>query len=326
MKLAEVSPSEIASLEGLRALEKKRRLSQSKWLMILVAAGALAIIGTGIFAVEIRWLLFVFVVLCIATIFGVGFWLFIKTPVLSEVEHEYSQFILPGLIAKMDVADVKTSRRHDLAMKVILETGLFHSKYSAISREDAVQGKVNGIAFGMYEFAMQTRATYSFGFVPGTDNTVGTNQFYGWLIIVPMDRVPGFHFITMKYRTTGGESDDWHSETLQHWEDDKQLQKITLGVEKFDRAFLLNSDQPGALRNLLTPQTQAFLLYLFETSQNAFAISIQRGRIYLMIGHESATFRKCPPGKFTEEIHPEVLQDAKWYIDLIRGLSRMKAG
>lgn len=322
MNFEEIIPSEIAAQAELQKLQKRREWAQRKWTIVFAALTGLVLGAGTVYALEIRWLILAYAPFCIASIFAVGAWVFLKLPVLSEVERKYSQLILPGLFTKAGASEVLVSKRHDLSMKTFLEAGLFHDKYSTISREDCIQGKFSERPFGMYEVAMQTVATY--GGMSPMQNTIGTNRFYGWFIIVPAERIPGFHFITMRYRNNDGESDDWHTLTFQHWEEDQQLQKITLGETKFDDAFLLNTDQPETLRTILNPSVQEFLLYVASTTKNSFAISIQRSRIYMMIGHETATFRKCPEKKFTEEIHPEMIEDVKWYADLLRGLQKFR--
>lgn len=321
MNFEDLTPAEIAPEKELHILQKKREWAQLKWMVIFITLGLLVLGASGVYALEIRWLFLAYAGFCVAVIFVAGAWIFLKLPVLAEVEHSYAQIVLPGLITKTGATEVRVGKRHDLAMKTFLEAGLFYDKYSTITREDWIQGKFNAQSFGMYEVALQTVATYGAG---PMQNTVGTNRFYGWFIVLPINHISGFHFITMRYRTNEGESDDWHTLTFQHWTEDQQLQKINLGEANFDDAFLLNTDQPEMLRGMLSPSVQEFLLYLASTTKNSFAISIQRSRIYMMIGHERATFRKCPEKKFTEEIHPEMLEEVKWYADVLRGLSHIK--
>lgn len=321
MNFEDLKPTEIAPEKELIDLQKKREWAERKWMVAFTALGLLVVGAMAVYGLEIKWLFVAYAGFCVATIFVVGGWIFLKLPVLSEIEHSYAQLVLPGLFTKSGASEVLVGKRHDLAMKTFLEAGLFYDKYSTISREDWIQGKFNERSFGMYEVALQTVATYGAG---PMQNTIGTNRFYGWFIIIPIDRMPGFHFITMRYRNNEHESDDWHTLNFRHWTEDEQLQKITLGEAKFDDAFLLNTDQPDALRGMLTPSVQEFLLYAATTTKNSFAISIQRSRIYLMIGHERASFRKCPDKKFTEEIHPEVLEEVKWFSDLVRGLTRIR--
>jgi hypothetical protein len=321
MNFEDLTPAEIAPQTELDFLQKKREWAQRKWMLAFMTAGLLVLGASLVYALEIKWLFLAYAAFCVATIFVVGALIFMKLPVLSEVERSYAQLVLPGLFAKAGATEVRVGKRHDLAMKTFLEAGLFYDKYSTISREDWVQGKFNEQTFGMYEVALQTVATYGAG---PMQNTVGTNRFYGWFIVVPVHRISGFHFITMHYRNNEGESDDWHTLNYQHWVEDQQLQKIKLGETKFDDAFLLNTDQPEMLRGMLTPSVQEFLLYIASTTKNSFAISIQRSRIYMMIGHERANLRMCPEKKFTEEIHPELLEEVKWYADVLRGLSRIK--
>ncbi len=321
MNFEDLTPAEIAPETELNILQKKREWAQRKGMLAFTALGFLVLGASLVYALEIKWLFLAYAAFCVVTIFVVGAIIFMKLPVLTEVERSYAQLILPGLLTKAGATEVRVGKRHDLAMKTFLEAGLFYDKYSTISREDWIQGKFNEQSFGMYEVALQTVATYGAG---PMQNTVGTNRFYGWFIVVPVDRISGFHFITMHYRNNEGESDDWHTLNYHHWVEDQQLQKIKLGETKFDDAFLLNTDQPEMLRGMLTPSVQEFLLYLASTTKNSFAISIQRSRIYMMIGHERANLRTCPEKKFTEEIHPEMLEEVKWFADVLRGLTRIK--
>ncbi|HTF05470.1 MAG TPA: DUF3137 domain-containing protein [Bacteroidia bacterium] len=320
MNFEVLTPAEIAPEEALHSLQKMRERAKQKWMIIFLTIGLLVLGSSVVYALEIKWLLIAYAASCIASVFIVGAWVFLKLPVLTEVEHKYAQVVLPGLFTKTGATEVRVGKHHDLSMKTFLEAGLYHDKYSSISREDYIQGKFNERPFGMYEIAIQTVATYGGG---GAQNTVGTNRFYGWFIIVPADRISGFHFITMRYRNNNGESDDWHTLTLQHWEEDVHLQKFVPGESKFDDAFLLNTNQPEALHEILTPSLQEFLLYAAATAKNSFAISIQRSRIYVMIGHERANFRQCPEKKFTEEFHPDLLEDVKWYADLLKGIHKV---
>ncbi len=321
MNFEDLTPAEIAPEKELRQLQKKREWAQHKWMIALATLGLLVLGATGVYAAEIEWLFIAYAAFCLIIVFVVGALIFMKMPVLAEAEHSYAQLVLPGLFTKSGATEVRVGKRHDLAMKTFLEAGLFYDKYSTISREDWITGKFNERSFGMYEVALQTVATYG---ALAFQNTVGTNRFYGWFIVVPVDRISGFHFITMHYRNNEGESDDWHTLNYQHWMEDQQLQKIKLGEAKFDDAFLLNTDQPEMLRGMLSPHVQEFLLYIASTTKNSFAISIQRSRLYMMIGHDGANFRKCPAKKFTEEIHPEMLEEVKWYSDVLRGLTRIK--
>lgn len=273
--------------------------------------------------VDVEWAWDFFGLWCILVLILIGMFIYKRFPAKENVIHEYSQLVLPKIFSGFGVRDVKVARRHDLSMKTFLESGLYHDKYNSISREDSVQGILNGEQFGMYEVAMQVGSS-RMGGRAGIVSTTRTNHFYGWFIVLNAARIPGFHFITMRARKNSGESDDWHVKTFQHWDTDTQLQKIILGNPVFDQQFLLNSDHPHALISLLSPTMQEFLLYLAHTTKNSFAISIQKSRIYVMIGHENASLRKCPDQNFAGEYPPDLVEDVKWFVELIQGLSRMR--
>lgn len=322
MNLERISPAQIAPADRLKAIEKRYIRSRRK-IWFVLAIPALWLMGAvAAKAIDELWAWEALIGWCLMTTFLMGVYLLYQVPSTADAVHKYSQEILPGIFTQLGVENVRVARRHNLSMKVFLDSGLYYDKYSSISREDSVQGRINGSDFGMYEVAMQIGST-RMSAQAGTTATLRTNQFYGWFIVVNTAHISGFHFITMRKRRNTGESDDWHAKTISHWENDRQLQKVSIANSKFDELFLLNSDMPDVLSQLLNTSAQDFLVYLAETSANSFAISIQRGNIYLLIGHEKPEFRKVPEGDFTTELNPEMVADAKWFSELIRGLGKI---
>lgn len=320
MKQGHIALGEIASVPRLRQLEKQHRRSRKKGQLILLIP-ALCILGAiPAYLLDINWLWEALAGWCILVIFLVGSYIMWKLPVTEEIVHDYSQEVLPGLFRKLGIEKPEAFRRHNLAVKAFLDSGLFHDKYSSISREDCIQGFVHSAPFGMYQVAMQVGTTLMGGRAGMT--TLKTNHFYGWFITVNIAAVPGVHVIIMRQRIHSGESDDWHSKTISHWEKSDFLQKEISGNEMFDEKFLVFTDYPQELFRLLTPETQKFLLYLAQTTQNSFAISVQKSSASLLIGHESPTFRICPEGDFTSELPVEMVDDARWFADLLKGIQR----
>lgn len=316
-----ISPAEIASVERLKTIEKRYGRSRKK-IWFVLAIPSLWLLGAIVAnTIDELWAWEALVGWCLMTTFLMGVYVLYQVPSTDDAVHWYSQEILPGLLIKLGVETVRVARRHNLSMKIFLESGLYYDKYSAISREDSIQGRINGADFGMYEIAVQTGSTMMSA-QAGTTASVRTNQFYGWFIVVNTAQVNGFHFITLRKKLTRGESDDWHEKTISHWEKDQVMQKVSTGNSRFDDLLLVNSDRPESLRQLLNSSALDFLVYIAETSSNAFAISIQRGNIYILIGHEKPEFRKVPEGDFTTQLSPEMVADAKWFVELIRGLVR----
>jgi hypothetical protein len=143
-------------------------------------------------------------------------------------------------------------------------------------------------------------------------------------MMINTKRFPGFHFITLRNRISSGEADDWCQKTITHWEKDTTLQKVSTDDPAFNERFLLNSDMPEQLLQLLSASMRASLLQFAETASNAFAISIQRGHVFLLIGHDTADLRNAPAsGNFEEEINDQLKSDVAWYVNVIMKLSQV---
>jgi len=317
--------AEIASATRLQELEKQYRRAGLKWKIIL-SIPALWIIG-GLIAkvVDETWIWEALVGWCLLTTFMAGVFLLYQVPAAADVVHKYSLEVLPGIFRQFGAQEVRVAKRHDLSMKVFLESGLYYDKYSTISREDSIQGTLHGNNFGMYEVAVQVGSSLMTG-RPGATRPVHTNQFYGWFIILNTPMHNGFHFITPRKRFNTGESDDWLMKTIAHWENDEQLEKITTGTPSFDELFFLNSDQPSVLLSLLNTSAKEYLVQQAQSARNAFAISIQRSCVYVLIGHERAEFRVAPESNFIGNIPESLAEDVGWYVQFINNLRKMSAG
>lgn len=323
MNLEPILSAEIASIERLRELEIKYRRSQQK-IWVLVAIPLLWLIGASVARmINELWAWQALVGWCLLCAFLGGVFILYQIPSKDDVIHDYSQAVLPGLFKHFGADKVLVARRHDLHMKTILEAGLYYDKYNTISREDCVQGHINGIDFGMYEVALQIGGSV-ISPQAGTTATTRTNYFYGWFVMMNTSRVHGFHFITLRNRIASGEADDWSEKTIAHWEKDITLQKVATEDGAFNELFLLNSDHPEVLLQLLTPSMRESLIQFAETASNSFAISIQRGHVFLLIGHDNADLRKAPSsGNFTEGVDPELQRDVAWYANMVKKLSQI---
>lgn len=319
MNLEQIRPAEIAPLDRLEKLEKQYRRSRQKLKFLLLIPGLWLLAFIPTYILDIKWLWEDFAGWCILVLFGIGGYAVLKFPIADDVIHAYAQEILPGLLRKFGVENPRVSKRHDLSFRTMLESGLYHDKFNGVLREDSVQGTLGQIPFGMYEIAIQVNSTIG---ARSARTSFSTNHFYGWFIQLAIPHIRGVHTIVMRRRIHGGESDDWHEETLEFWQENSQLQKIFTSNPSFDEAFLVASDLPETLRPMLDRNAQEFLLYLAQTTRNSFAISVQHSKVYMMIGHENPTFRKSPDGNFTTEINREMMEDAKWFVDLIRGLGK----
>lgn len=315
-----ISPTEIASPERLATLEKRYHRSRKK-IRIILLIPALWMIGAAVAAsINELWVWQALVGWCLLVLFLVGVYILYQVPGTDDVVHQYAMEILPGLFRKAGADEVHVAKRHDLSMKTFLEAGLYYDKYSSISREDCIGGKINGSDFGMYEIAIQVKTmTDSLT----SNNGIATNHFYGWFIVVSAPRISGFHFVTMRRRVNSGESDDWHKKTVSHWESNTTFQEVATDDRSFNEAFLLNSDHPAQLLQLLNPSLCGYLMHLAETTSNSFAVSIQRGHVYLLIGHENADLRKCPSRNFATEIDPQLADNVRWYVELIKGFQKI---
>lgn len=313
------NPEELLALE---LLAKKYRLARFRFTLLLLIPALWIIGGILISAIFDMYgagvpimLIWIFVVL-----FGVGAWVFLMIPHKLEIERQYAKLVVPALL-KQEGIQAEYYQAHTLATASFLKSGLYQEKYSTIRREDSVTGKALGMPFGMYQLAVQVSTPLGrSAFQPRT--TLLTNHFYGWVIQCGITPVAGRHVLLFKTRKTSHESDDWLAPVQKYWQTNPECPPLFSGNPVFDAHFLLFSDRPKVAEDLFHPEVRQFLLYLAETSENAFAISISGNVLTMHIGHSEPTFRSCPKENFGREYHPRMLEEAKWFSDLLKGMRK----
>lgn len=255
-------------------------------------------------------------------LFGVGAWVFLVNPEKEEVVRKYVAHVLPCLFRREDL-DIQYFPSHDLSVKSLLRSGLYHDRYSAILREDCISGTTGRMNFGMYQVAVQTASSFG-GARYSPRSRVLTNQFYGWAIHCVVPNVNGVHVILPRHRKTQHESDDWLEKVIENWMSNPKCLQLPTGYHAFDAVFVVYSDQPPAFHSFANKDFLDFLLYLQSGSHNAFGINISGNLFAMHMGHKTPTFRHCPDGDFASEFHPELLEDVKWFADLLKGIQRFK--
>jgi hypothetical protein len=305
---------------ALRQLGRMYRFSRIRYLLLLLIPALWILGGTLVgmghydslsVGILIAWF---FVVL-----FGVGAWVFLFIPEKEELTRKYVSHVLPFLFQREGLT-VDYYPSHDLSMAAFLKSGLYHDRYNTMLREDCIQGSVTRMQFSMYQVAVQTVSGHMGRY--GNHSRTATNEFYGWAIHCLIAPVRGTHVILPRSRKTGDESDDWLEKVSENWSTNPRCPAQLTGYAAFDGQFVLYTDNPQAFFSFATKEFFDFLIYLSGTSGNAFALNISGGLLAFHMGHESPSFRYCPDGDFASEYHPELLQEAKWFCDLLKGIQR----
>ena len=252
-------------------------------------------------------------------LFGIGAWVFLIIPEKEEVKRKYVSHVLPYLFAQEGLT-IDYYPSHDLQMKTFLQSGLFHDDYQTMLREDCIQGSASKMKFSMYQVAVQTLSRVTGRY--GNSARLATNMFYGWAIHAIIPRIPGTHVIIPKGRKTNDESDDWVEKVHENWWSNPRVASTETGYVPFDALFTLYTDQPAAFFSVGKKEFLDFVIYLANTSTNAFAINMSGSVFALHIGHEKTSFRHMPDGNFATEYNPELLEEVKWFAQMLKDIQR----
>jgi len=252
-------------------------------------------------------------------LFGVGAWVFLLIPPKEEIKRKYVSHVLPFLFSQQGI-QVNYYSSHDLSMATFLRSGLFHNNYQTMLREDCIQGSASRMQFSMYQVAVQTFSRISGRY--GNSVRSATNEFYGWAIHVLIPRVAGTHVILPRSKKTSDESDDWLDKTTRNWATNPKCPAQQTGYAAFDEIFVLYSDNQQGFFSFATREFLDFLIYLHDTTKNAFGVNVSGGVFAMHIGHEDPNFRHMPSGNFLTEYNPELLEEVKWFSDLIKGIQK----
>jgi hypothetical protein len=309
--------------EALRKLGRMYRFARFRYSFLLLIP-ALWLLGfvlappdSSLGLPEVVLLVWFFVVL-----FGVAAWVFLVIPEKQEIQRKYVSHVLPFLFHQQGLA-VNYYPTHDLSMAMFLRSGLFHEDYNTMLREDCLQGAASRMVFAMYQVAVQTISRVSGRY--GASASSATNQFYGWAIHCIVPPVRNTHVILPRKRKTSDESDDWLEKTCESWSTNPKCEAGSIGYPPFDERFIVYTDNPQAFFSFATKEFLDFLIYLHTTTNNAFGINISGSLFALHMGHETPGFRHVPDGNFETHYNPELLQEVKWFADLIKGVQRFTA-
>jgi hypothetical protein len=153
-----------------------------------------------------------------------------------------------------------------------------------------------------------------------------TNQFFGWFIMISLRNILGEHFIIMRERVSETEADDWQKKTIKRWSEFPQFFYNESDKSAFNETFLVATSHPQHMSQLLTKEAKEFLLFLAESTGNAFGISIRGNMLCILIGEDDGSFHYAPEGLFTEKIPDESAENARWYMALLDGIRKNFAG
>jgi hypothetical protein len=305
---------------ALERLGRMYRLSSVRYLFLLLIP-ALWVFGVLIASIgRIDGLVAGFLIAWFfIVLFGVAAWVFLVIPEKEELKRKYVSHVLPFLFSRNGL-NVDYYPSHDLSMATFLKSGLFHDDYNTMLREDCLQGSAARMQFSMYQVAVQI-ATRSYGRY-GSSARTATNQFYGWAIHAIIPRIAGTHVILPRRRKTGDESDDWLEKTGRSWTTNPKCAPLLTGYAPFDQLFILYTDNQQVFFSFATKEFLDFLIYLYNTTKNAFGINASGNVFALHMGHDDPTFRHMPNGNFVTEFDPELLEEVKWFSDMIKGIQK----
>jgi hypothetical protein len=324
MLTSEIRGAELAPVQELEILGIQYIRSRRKYLYLLVIPALWAVSLTLFFVPDFEWAPELVGLLCIVALFGVSAFVFVGISSPDEIKHRYSQLIIPGLFRELGAQDVEVFSSHTVSTAAILDSKLYTGEYDSIQRRDCIMGNVRGMQFGMYEIAIQTGHSLSGSRV--LTSSVMTNQFFGWFIMIPLRFSIGEHFIIMRNRVSETEADDWHKKTIKRWSEFPQFFYNENDKNEFNETFLVASSHPQQMSQLLTKEAKEFLMFISQSTGNAFGISIRGNMLCVLIGEDDGSFHYAPDGLFTEKIPDESAENARWYMALLDGICKNFAG
>jgi hypothetical protein len=324
MITSEISGAELAPPEELEKLGMQYRRSRRKYLYLLLIPALWAVSSTLFLVPEFEWAPELASLLYIVALFGVSAFVFVGISSPGEITHRYSQLIIPGLFRHLGAKDVEVFTSHTVSTAAILESKLYTGAYDSIQRRDCIMGNMRGMDFGMYEIAIQTGHSLSGSRV--LTSSAMTNQFFGWFIMIPARNFIGEHFIIMRNRVSGSEADDWHKKTIKRWSEFPQFFYNENDKSAFNETFLVATSHMQQMNQLLTTEAKEFLLFIAESTGNAFGISIRGNMLCVLIGEDDGSFHYAPDGLFTETIPHESAENARWYMALLDGIRKNFSG
>jgi len=316
--------AELAPVQELEMLGMQYSRSRRQYLYLLLIPALWAVSLMLFLVPDFEWAPELVSLLCIVSLFGVSAFVFVGISSPDEIKHRYSQLIIPGLFRELGAQDVEVFSSHTVSTAAILDSKLYTGEYDSIQRRDCIMGSVRGMQFGMYEIAVQTGLSLSGSRV--LTSSVMTNQFFGWFIMIPLRNTIGEHFIIMRERVSETESDDWQKKTIKRWSEFPQFFYNESDKSAFNETFLVATSNPQHMSQLLTKEAKEFLLFLAESTGNAFGISIRGNMLCILIGEDNGSFHYAPEGLFTEKIPDESAENARWYMALLDGLRKNFAG
>jgi len=307
-----------SELEKLEKQYKKARFRHAKLLYI----PALWILGiASAYAIDNPFLWEGIAIYLVAVVFLVGAWVFAIIPTKESLEKKYARIVLPALFKQRGITATYFNS-HLLSISAFLKSGLYQENYSTLLREDSLTGDVQGMPFGMYQVAVQVASGVGGGSVTRPRSRILTNHFYGWVIQCGITAVAGQHTLIFRDRKTSHESDDWIIPVREYWLKRLSPVSVSLQANSFEDCFLLFTDQPKVAAGIFDPEFQKLLIYLAQTSVNAFAITISGNLFTLHMGHNDPTFRTCPEKDFSSTYHPQLAIEVQWYCDLLKGIKQ----
>jgi hypothetical protein len=321
MMKAEFAPPDSRYASELEKLEKQHKKARFRYALLLYIP-VLWILGiAAAYALDNPVLWEGIAIYLVGVVFLIGAWVFAIIPSRESLEKKYARIVLPALFEQRGIK-ASYFNSHLLSITAFLKSGLYQENYSTLLREDSLTGDAQGMPFGMYQVAVQVASGVGGGSVTRPRSRILTNHFYGWVIQCGITAKPGQHTLVFRDRKTAHESDDWILPVREYWF--KQMSPVSLHApaNSFEDFFLLFTDQPKAAAEIFNPAFQKLLVYLAQTSVNAFALTISGNLFTLHIGHDDPTFRSCPEKNFDASYHPQMLLDVQWYSDLLKGIKQ----
>jgi hypothetical protein len=283
-------------ISALKALEKKRRLTENRMLLwlavpVLWILPIIMTINIQSQALSIFTLVWIFLVL-----FGIGIYIHVVLPSNEEISNQYKKLIIPELI-RIIGAEGEFSLGHGLKVDSFMKSGLYHEKYSHFERTDSIIGKFQNVKFGLYELAVQVGKTMGGQMSMGTgmmmpQSSLLTNMFYGWVLHVPVKSLSGNTYIIPLKRKAKGESDDWIKATSEFFSREKEKQVYRSNDAIFDSTFQVITSNPAEAEKIMSKTFRDYLLFVFNAASNAPGFSFVGNRAYMHIGISDSGFER----------------------------------
>jgi hypothetical protein len=274
-------------VKKLQLLEKKRKQTESRMLLWLIAPVLWALPVLLEWMTNWSWLSIFEVVWIFIVLFGLGTYIHVVLPSNEDISKAYKKTIIPDLL-RIAGAEGDYSLTHGLKVDSFLKSGLYHDDYSHFERADSIIGKFKNVKFGLYELAVQVSTTFKMVGNIGAQQRVLTNMFYGWVLHVPVRTLLGNTYIIPAKQKASGETDDWIKKTTAYCARNFSIYKS--GDANFEAAFLIYTTHPAEAEKILQKPFRDFLILVLSQSANAPGFSFTGNRAAMHLGISDSAF------------------------------------